>query len=88
MFDISFMLGFIWDGISNFSLGSVSPTYFWNLKKKNKKKHFLSVMELPFIPFLLECDILDSTIMPQRLGENIALARVDADETYSIMREN
>lgn len=85
MFDISFMLGFIWDRVSNFSLGSVSPTYFWNFKKK---KHFLSVMELPFIPFLLECDILDSTIKPQRLGENIALARVDADETYSIMREN
>lgn len=47
-------------------------------------------MEIPFIPFfsLRECDILDSAIMPQYLGENIASDKVGTDKTYSIIGDN
>lgn len=65
MFDTSFILFFFFfpcDEISNFSLGSVYPKTFLEFGV-DKKKHFLPVMKMPLF-LLLECDILDSTIMP------------------------
>ena len=79
--------GFIWDRISNFSIGSVYLNTFLELGK-NKRNYFLPVMETPFIPFLLGCNLLASTIMPQHISENIALDKVDADEAYSIITGN
>lgn len=48
MFDTPFVLGFIWDGISSFTLCSDYPNTFSEFGKK--KKYFLSIMEIPFIP--------------------------------------
>lgn len=79
MFDTSLILSFICDGISNFSLGSVYPKTFLEFGM-DKKRHFLSVLETPLF-LLLECNILDSTIMPLHQGENIALDKSGAGET-------
>lgn len=53
MFDTSFIVGFICDGVSNLSPGSVYPKTFLEFGI-NKKKHFSSVMATPLF-LLLEC---------------------------------